>query len=245
MKVLFKNLDLNREYDRMYVTHYLWCVTIFFTRIYEYRLGVNEFSFLSFLFLILILVFFKAHIKTMKNFYYTYWTFSAIAFTYATIKFFYFSFANNLPQFVWLYLFSMMLMGIEFYQISSPLFFPRVRWWEYDFRYRADLKVTAIEDEEKYKARLTDLRRGAGCIVMFDDIASQEILQLKLDWEDDTFEVPVKIYSKTIGTLGRGITYGVKFVAQTDKEQSDYLSILNIWKDMKKAKLRRKFQESH
>ena len=56
-----------------------------------------------------------------------------------------------------------------------------VKWWIYDFRYRNDVKIIVyhfsdIKKETKINGRLTDVRRGAGCITLFENFPVGESL---------------------------------------------------------------------
>ena len=103
--------------------------------------------------------------------------------------------------------------------VISPLFYPRITWWEYDFRFRGELKIDAQVNDKDIPGRLTDLRRKAGCIVLFEKLQPGEEFTINYRKDDDEVNTyPVKVMSRRGSTLGRGYTYGVKFLPSKDKE---------------------------
>lgn len=140
---------------------------------------------------------------------------------------------------LYLSLSSLLLLFMQAYLLSSPMYYPRVRWWEYDFRYRGELKIII---DNLFSGRLTDLRRGAGCIVSFENLLIGKSYSLKaIDIEsgDLTFEV----LTVKEPNIGRGKQYGVKFVLKSDQEKKQYSNLLKSWRKESKARLRRKFEE--
>jgi ribosomal protein S1 len=76
------------------------------------------------------------------------------------------------------------------YFLSSPIYYPRVSWWEYDFRYRDDLKIEVKSFEDVIDARLTDLRRQAGCVAIFEELKiGQEIKVQVIKFDEATKRV--------------------------------------------------------
>jgi hypothetical protein len=140
-----------------------------------------------------------------------------------------------------LYLTGLSLLGVEVYILSSPIYYPRVMWWEYDFRYRTDLKVDIFsEATEKSESRITDLRRNAGCIASFEEIKPGTIIKVE---SPRYFKgiLEVEIISKRIYSLGRPFSYGVKFCLNNPEEVSAYNDLLNFWKNESIERRQRKF----
>ncbi len=85
--------------------------------------------------------------------------------------------AGALP---WFFCMSAVLLGIEMYKLYGPIYYPLVNWWEYDFRFRSDVKVlVSLPDQAMVEGRLTDLRRKAGCVVLFDEMHVGDTLALR------------------------------------------------------------------
>lgn len=128
------------------------------------------------------------------------------------------------------YFLAMLLICINTYQILSPIYYPRVRWWEYDFRYRGDLSVVIHHKDQVMQGRLTDLRRKAGCVVLFQDIGVDEIITLKVESLGSEIELSGKIVSAREVYWGRGTTYGIKFFFATDDEKIRFKRLAQFWK---------------
>lgn len=128
--------------------------------------------------------------------------------------------------------------------MSSPLFFPMVRWWEYDFRYRADLRILIFRGQEQIPARLTDLRRKAGCLICFENLGVGETLRIGssapalkdkfLEFKTVSVREPVK---------ARGLYHGVYFVDKDSlSTRNHYLEFENYWQEKRRRSLRNKFR---
>lgn len=133
-----------------------------------------------------------------------------------------------------------MLLMLSAWQISSPLYYPLVQWWEYDFRFRSDIRVTAKEGDTDHQARLTDLRRGAGCVMMFQQIPVGTVLEIRTDVLHLHFGLKAEVVSRKEQILGRAYHYGVRFRTE-DLEQRQRLKLLTYyWREGKDTKKRSK-----
>jgi hypothetical protein len=155
------------------------------------------------------------------------------------------SFGRNLsmdnPWIALLFAISVVFLVFACYIISSPLYYPRVNWWEYDFRFRADLRCWVEVDGQQYRARLSDLRRGAACLELFHNIPLNTPFQVNLEVLNQNFTLTGEARSKREPIIGRSIIYGVKFV-HPDLEHKQRLKLLtNYWRENKKIKIRNKF----
>jgi hypothetical protein len=143
-----------------------------------------------------------------------------------------------------LYIAATLVLGLESFLISSPIFFPRITWWEYDFRYKGDLKVIAMLNQEKYQGRLTDLRRGAGCVVLFENIDIGEKIIVSLA---NGHQIHGEIMTKREPVLGRGITYGLKIIFYNSEDKKHFLYFSKQWrldrKNRRKVNFSRNFQK--
>lgn len=95
--------------------------------------------------------------KTIKHRYYTYWSFSLLLFIYILFKIYEQFFVFHHSHIGILYFVASLFLIAKMYILSSPIYYPRVSWWEYDFRYRDDLKIKVKAHDLDYEARLTDL----------------------------------------------------------------------------------------
>lgn len=138
-----------------------------------------------------------------------------------------------------LYLSSLVLLGFESYQLWTPIYYPIVSWWEYDFRYRHDVKIKIIFAGETSEGRLNDIRRGAGCVVAFKNIGIGEPLQVELE-EGKVFKV--EIMSKRYYSLGRPLSYGVRFDLTEETDRINYDNYCLKWKRERKRKRMAKFE---
>ncbi|MEI8346791.1 MAG: hypothetical protein WCG27_04950, partial [Pseudomonadota bacterium] len=115
---------------------------------------------------------YRLYFKTVKNLFYSFWTFSLGIMLYLIYSLVMNIFVYGSDVLVYTYLAALTFLVVEMYMLYSPIHFPRVIWWEYDFRYRHDLKIFINLHDQIFEGRLTDLRRGAGCVVLFQDIAT-------------------------------------------------------------------------
>jgi hypothetical protein len=196
----------------------------------------------SALWVIFFFAYYRLYYRTVENLYYSFWTFSFTLL--ALLVYFLLSsiFYLNLDALVYLYLAALVFLLAEMYILSSPIYFPRVSWWEYDFRYRHDLKISVLFQARIIEGRLTDLRRGAGCVVLFEDLQIGEMLKIK-DSDSSETEMTAEIMSKKEYTIGRGFTYGVKFHWNSPEEKKIFNRLCRLYKLEKSSKRKlKKFQ---
>lgn len=137
----------------------------------------------------------------------------------------------------------MMCLFINAYIMSSPLFYPRVQWWEYDFRYRGDLKVQVKYEGKSFEARLIDLRRSEASIEVFEDMELDKKCSIELEFEDDNYAVIAQIKTKKQIIPGRPLRYGVKISFSTPEQKKKFTHLEKLWNEQKKVKERRKFSD--
>ncbi|MCY4644606.1 MAG: PilZ domain-containing protein [Bacteriovoracales bacterium] len=141
------------------------------------------------------------------------------------------------------YFIALILLAILCIIISSPLFYPRIYWWEYDFRFRGELKVDVHKEKQSFPGRLTDLRRKAGCIVLFQRLTPGTQLSVDYKSGEKTSSYSIKIISRRSSILGRGYTYGVQFLFSEEEDEERFQRLSNLWRTIKKVKRLAKFQE--
>lgn len=189
----------------------------------------------------LLAVLLNFHLRALKNLLNTFWSLTIILILFYAMAFFRNALVlDNTLASIW-YLSAMLLLGLSAWQISSPLYYPMVQWWEYDFRFRPDIRVWVEIGDAGYRARLTDLRRGAGCVVMFQSAAVGSWINVTTDVMTQKFGMKAQIVSSKEPILGRAFIYGVRFDTE-DLEQRQRLKLLtNYWNESKKLKIRSKF----
>ncbi len=195
--------------------------------------------------LVLRLIFFlylsTPYYKTIKHRYYTYWSLSSLLFLYMLFKIHEQFFELHHAHIGILYLISCFILIMKMYLLSSPIYYPRVSWWEYDFRYRDDLKITVKIKDSEYVARLTDLRRYAGCVALFEELklGTEIIINAKVD--DVSVNLRGQVMSKRKDLIGRPFIYGVQFKFDSRSNKKRYIQLVRLWKKEKNNKRRLKF----
>ncbi len=198
----------------------------------KFRLGVR---------LVFFLWLAKPYYKTIKHRYYTYWTFSVMLFFYLLFKIYEQFFLLDNEHIGILYLLSTLILILKMYILSSPIYYPRVSWWEYDFRYRDDLKIVVKSEDKDYNARLTDLRRHAGCVGMFEELKLGEEIIINAALDDDNVLLRGVVMSKRRDVIGRPLIYGVQFKFDSKSNKKRYTSLERMWKKQKNSKRKMKF----
>lgn len=236
-------LDINDDFRKAILSQLVLTFFIFCLSIYTSIIEKNIFS-LSYLVEVLLLglganFYFKA--QRRRN--YAYWTLSVGAFVYIFLDILKYTFIDYNILTLYLGFLSFIFLSINSYVMSSPLFFPRVQWWEYDFRFRGDLKSKIKFNEKNINSRLTDLRRQSACIEGFDFIPLESTLILEVDFEEKNYQLRGILKTLTSTVPGRPFRYGVKFDFTDLDTKKSYLELLVIWKKNKQAKLRNKFKE--
>lgn len=198
----------------------------------RFRLGIRFVFFLWFV---------KPYFKTIKERYYTYWTFSALLFVYLLYMAYELYYIKRLPHIGFLYLAAILILIIKMYILSSPIYYPQVRWWEYDFRYRDDLKINVKVDEQDVPARLTDLRRHAGCVAMFKELKIGQVIVVSANMEEESVLLRGLVMSKRRDLIGRPYIYGVQFKFDSRSNKKRYGALEKLWKKQKDSKKKMKF----
>lgn len=183
----------------------------------------------------------KPYYKTIKHRYYTYWTFSGLLFVYLLFKIYEQFFIMDNEHIGILYLISTLILILKMYLLSSPIYYPQISWWEYDFRYRDDLKITVKSGESELLARLTDLRRHAGCVALFEEIKLGEEIIVNATVDDDNVLLRCVVMSKRRDVIGRPLIYGVQFKFDSKSNKKRYTSLERLWKKQKNSKRKMKF----
>lgn len=234
-------LNLQNSYDKVKFLTILQFAFVLIAFVSEAFFTQSVLNF-SFIFqLILLIVGYNFYFSALINLYYSYWNISLLLAIYYLV-----SMSRNFlvldnPMIGFLFFLSFAFLGIACYIISSPLYYPRFHWWEYDFRFRADIRCWVEVDGGQFRGRLSDLRRGAACLELFNNVPVGHPLQINVEILNQNFTLFAEIRSKREPIIGRSIIYGIKFV-NPDLEQRQRLKFLtNYWNESKKIKIRNKF----
>lgn len=237
---MFSKLNLQNSYDKVKFLTIIQFVLILLAYILESIVTKQVFYFSFIVQFILILVAFNFYYNALSHLFYSFWNLSFIFTVYYLISMMR-NFMGGQPMIGAMFIVSLIFLMVACFIISSPLYYPRVHWWEYDFRFRADIRCTVEVDGHQYKGRLSDLRRGAACLELFHHAAVGQPIQINLEILNQNFTLHADVRSKREPIIGRSIVYGVKFL-NSDLEQKQRLKFLtNYWKESKKIKIRNKF----
>lgn len=234
-------LNLQNSYDKVKFLTILQFAFVLIAFVAEALVTQSVLNF-SFIFqLILLFVAYNFYYSALSNLFYSYWNMSLIFAIYYLV-----SLSRNFlvlgnPMIGLLFLVSLGCIGVACYIVSSPLYYPRFHWWEYDFRFRADIRCWVEIDGKQFRGRLSDMRRGAACLELFNTMSVGHPIQISVEILNQNFTLFAEVRSKREPIIGRSIIYGVKFI-NSDLEQKQRLKFLtNYWNESKKIKIRNKF----
>jgi hypothetical protein len=238
---MFKKFNLQNSYDKVKFLTLLQFIFVLVGFVAEALVTQSVLNF-SFIFqMILLFATYNFYYNALSNLFYSYWNISLVLAIYYLV-----SLTRNFlvvghPMIGVIFFFSLIFLLIACYIISSPLYYPRVHWWEYDFRFRADIRCQVEVDGQQFRGRLSDLRRGAACLELFNHTHIGQPIQINLEILNQNFTLFAEVRSKREPIIGRSIIYGIKFV-NNDLEQKQRLRLLtNYWHESKKIKIRNKF----
>lgn len=238
--MLLPRLNLQKSYDKVKFLTILQFVLVLIGFFSEALVTKTMFYFSFIIQFGLLLAVFNFYYNALSNLYYSYWNLSLLLTVYYLVGLIR-NFAVGYPMIGMLFCLSLAFLIMACYIVSSPLYFPRVHWWEYDFRFRADIRCWAEIDNQQYRGRLSDLRRGAACLELFQHTNVGHPVQIHLEVLNQNFTLHAEVRSKREPIIGRSIIYGIKFV-NFDLEQKQRLKLLtNYWRESKKIKIRNKF----
>lgn len=242
MKTKLSKFFSESELEQLFVLHWgHFFPTLFADLLYAHR--VSAFPWFTFIYL---LVYFLSY-KALRSLYYSFWTFAFILFLYNFFSLALCLWNPKLQSVGYFYALSLVLLLSELYGLFGPIYYPLVNWWEYDFRFRADLKVLAVlPDHAMVEGRLTDLRRSAGCVVLFDELSVGDMISIKTTGENHELrliELKAQVMSKRSPLPGRGNHYGVKFHFTKDVDHNAFRDFSAYWKRKRGLKMRMKLQK--
>ena len=214
-----KNLhDFDNIRQLHLVSSCLLTLTIFFEKIFL------DFSFIGLVIFFLSLFLLKTYYFSLKKLQYTFWSLTALIIFYVCLNII--SVGQNYVIPLTCFIF---LKSIEIYLVSSPIYYPWFNWWEYDFRYRNDLKAYVTFQNISHEARVTDIRRNAACITLFEKLPIGSTVIVSMQENKNTLNIEGKVISVRVTTLGRGFTYGVSFMWENDLTREYYGQMKKSW----------------
>lgn len=234
-------LNLQNSYDKVKFLAILQFVFVLIAFVAEALVTRSVLNF-SFMFqFILLLAAYNFYYSALSNLFYSYWNMSAVFAIYYLVAMGRNFLVLGNPMIGFLFLLSLGFLSISCYIVSSPLYYPRFHWWEYDFRFRADIRCWVEVEGKQFRGRLSDLRRGAACLELFNSMPVGQAIQISVEILNQNFTLFAEVRSKREPIIGRSIIYGIKFV-NFDLEQRQRLKFLtNYWHESKKIKIRNKF----
>jgi hypothetical protein len=243
MKLNIKNFELKKDFDRIKILFVSHGVFVGIGHLMELYHNKRDFSSTLISVLIFSLLYYGIY-RTRRSLFYSYWTLLGILFFTIFYRFCSSFFGDHSGGISYSYFLALCLMGLEAHILFSPIFYPIFNWWEYDFRYRDDLKVD-VEDEEKNvtEGRLTDLRKEAGCISSFQNFKTGNVLHIKTRDNQKEQHFKVEVMSRRPYSLGRPVNYGVKFLLQNQEEKNTFSRFTKFWKSERTAKKKLKLEQ--
>lgn len=97
------------------------------------------------------------------------------------------------------------------YLIAAPIYYPRINWWEYDFRFRSDLKCKIIDGTKVFEGRLSDFRRNQCCLYSFERFDIGTLVSLKIDLKTELIVKDLELKTRRNNIPGRPLIYGIEF----------------------------------
>ncbi len=240
MGINFLNLKLHQEFDRIKLLHGFHFFFLIMALLLE---GQLQDGIISTLFKVtLITIFYRFYYLSVRKVYYSFWMMSFFTLLFIISGLFSSLSTYNSLLLFYLYLFACFSIIAQSYLLFSPIYYPIVRWWEYDFRYRDDLKIKVLEtDGSISEGRLTDLRKNAGCVVSFQELGVGTSLEITFQSETVQYKFFIEIMSKSEYSIGRPPRYGVKFLCKTKEEEENFKIFSQYWNLERKYKNYLKF----
>lgn len=242
MKRLFE-IDLNEDYKNSIACQF---VVMVLTLSISIMVRTHEKTFIEFNFLLeflLLAALFNFYFKAQKQRNFSYWGITLLIALYLLKVVLKYTFIDYQAFILYPGFLAMFFLGVNTYIMSSPLFFPRVQWWEYDFRYRGDLKSFLRVAGKRIQSRVTDIRRDAACVESFESLDLDARIELEVDFDGIEYKVPATVKTSKEYVKGRPIRYGIEFDLSAPSHKDDFHQLKKVWNNRKKVKIRRKFTE--
>lgn len=242
MKKLLE-IENSEDFRKSLIIQYFFNIITFavflLVRIHDQAFFEFDFYF-EFIVLFFLLRFYR-YSHNNKN--YAFWGYTAVLAFYLLRHILHFTFVDHNIFILYMAFLAVLFMGLNCYVMSSPLYYPRIQWWEYDFRYRGDLKATMKIDEESLEARMVDLRRECVSIMAFEKLQLGNKVLVEVPYGNNVFRLNGSVKTIREDITGRPISYGISVDLATTEQRKDYNELLKLWNMHKKVNLRRKFSQ--
>lgn len=242
MKKLVED-ESSDDFKKSIVIQYIFNLLTFslFLLVRIHNKAFFQFNFVLELVALFFLLRFYRHAQRNRN--YAFWGYTILLALYLFIHILHFSFVDQNIFVLYVAILSSLFLLINCLVMSSPLYYPRVQWWEYDFRYRGDLKGTVKRAGEEFDARMVDLRREAMSVLAFDSISLNQEIVVAIPYGNSLYELKGKVKTIREDVAGRPISYGLELILKDDKSKKSYHELFKLWNMHKKVNIRRKFAE--
>ncbi|WP_419173215.1 hypothetical protein [Halobacteriovorax sp.] len=241
MLIGINKLSIKTDFNKAQALFTLHFFLFFLAKGYEFF--KYQFNFIALFGIIFFIFFYRLYYRTQKNLKYSFWSLTALSFFIIIFHILRSLYHYNDFSIFFLYTMSFFILGVLCFSLYSPVFFPIINWWEYDFRYRNDLKASVyIDDDKKADARIVDLRRRAGGLSMFEEVEIGQRIDIELESSGLDGRLQVEVLSKRQYSIGRPYTYGVRFVITDDVVKRKYNDLEKYWNFERKAKKNKKFK---
>ncbi|MAX66977.1 MAG: hypothetical protein CME66_08585 [Halobacteriovoraceae bacterium] len=236
-------IELNDEIKKSILTVYAFSLVtflmFFITRVVER--SVFNLSFLIEITFVVVTLKFYARAFTNRN--YALWGLTLVLTIYILMNILHYTFFEYNIFVLYLAFLAALFLGLNGYLMSSPLYFPRIQWWEYDFRYRGELKADIVVGKSEVEVRVADIRRECISFLAFEILPLGDIIELKIPYKKKVYQVSGKLKTQREDIPGRPIRYGMKLELKSDVDKKQYTELKKIWGLNKKANIRRKFAD--
>lgn len=237
----FLEIEFNDDYKKSLFTQYLISILVFslflLTRSIERTFFDLDF-YVEGLLLLLVLKFYRQSHKERN---YAFWGLTLMITLYLIKHILYFTFIDYNIVVLYFSFLAGLFLFINSYIMSSPLYYPRIQWWEYDFRFSGELKVTVRVEDGEFEARLADLRRNAFSILSFENFPIDSSVEVEVPYGEKIYTISGTIKTTREIIPGRPIQYGVILDERTEFQKQSIADLKKIWKLHNTANLRRKF----
>lgn len=242
MKLNILRFDFRQDLDRLKVLHWGLFLSMALSLVFRWKAELTTVHLL--LHAAPLLLIFRFFYWSARELYYSFWFLAFILFCYMAFNLFRGPFESFNFTIKFFNLLGLVILSVEAYLLSSPIYYPRVNWWEYDFRFRPDMKITVHNQaDEPWEGRLCDVRRQAGCVILFKNLKIGDQIEINAAGIYRDLKLNGQIVSKREYLVGRGITYGVKFNFNSYNDQENFGRLYELWKNQRKLKAMQKFNQ--
>lgn len=98
-------------------------------------------------------------------------------------------------------------------EIRVPYFYPRIRWWETNPRFRLSVPVQVKIGDRALKGEILDISRGGCFIRLREEIRVEEKIELTFQIFQTTFKCPGNVVWRSKSTVTHPKGCGVKFLS--------------------------------